>query len=394
MSPAQLSAVGLSAAVALAVGLVGVALVVALTRRSLGTAAVAAPVVVVIAVAAGVYASSRAMFLRPEDSTTILLVLLAAVPVAAGLGGLVARRVIAADRAVTAERMQREHEARAESDRRELVAWVSHDLRTPLAGIRAISEAVEDGVAADLPDAMRMVRDSVMRMDDLVNALLALSRLQADDPGLTMSDVDVGDLVSDAVAGLLPVASARDVRLTGSATPGVRATVAATEIQRAVANLLVNGIRHTPSGGEVETTVTAPRGRRRPGHGPGPVRRHPRRTDRARIFETGLPRERRTDPRRRRGCGPRPGHRGRCREGARRNRVRRQHDGRVSLLAVRPRPPRFAAGTGDDAPDSLSSSRLPGPLRRRAGCPRPPRTRLASLPWFGRRGTAPSPGRR
>ena len=257
MSPAQLSAVGLSAAVALAVGLVGVALVVALTRRSLGTAAVAAPVVVVIAVAAGVYASSRAMFLRPEDSTTILLVLLAAVPVAAGLGGLVARRVIAADRAVTAERMQREHEARAESDRRELVAWVSHDLRTPLAGIRAISEAVEDGVAADLPDAMRMVRDSVMRMDDLVNALLALSRLQADDPGLTMSDVDVGDLVSDAVAGLLPVASARDVRLTGSATPGVRATVAATEIQRAVANLLVNGIRHTPSGGEVETTVTA-----------------------------------------------------------------------------------------------------------------------------------------
>jgi len=257
VNPAQLSAVGLSAAVALAVGLAGVAVVVALTRRSLSTAAVAAPVVVVIAVAAGVYASSRAMFLRPEDSTTVLIVLLAAVPIAAVLGGLVARRVIAADRAATAERMQREHEARAESDRRELVAWVSHDLRTPLAGIRAISEAVEDGVAADVPTAMRTVRDSVMRMDELVDALLTLSRLQADDPGLTMGDIDVGDLVSDAVAGLLPLARAKDVRLTGSATPGVRATVAATEVQRAVANLVVNGIRHTPSGGDVETTVTA-----------------------------------------------------------------------------------------------------------------------------------------
>jgi signal transduction histidine kinase len=257
VSPEQLSAVGLSAAVALAVGLAGVAVVVSLTRRSLSTAAVAAPVVVVTAVAAGVYASSRAMFLRPEDSTTVLLMLLAAVPIAAGLGGLVARRVIAADRAATAERMRREHEARSESDRRELVAWVSHDLRTPLAGIRAISEAVEDGVAADVPTAMRTVRDSVMRMDDLVNALLALSRLQADDPSLTMSDIDVGDLVSDTVAGLLPLARARDVRLTGSATPGLRATVAATEIHRAVANLVVNGIRHTPSGGEVETTVTA-----------------------------------------------------------------------------------------------------------------------------------------
>ena len=104
--------------------------------------------------AAGVYASSRAMFLQPEDSTTVLLVLLAAVPVAAVLGGLVARRVIAADRAATADRMAREQEARAEADRRELVAWVSHDLRTPLAGIWAISEAVEDGVASDVPAAM------------------------------------------------------------------------------------------------------------------------------------------------------------------------------------------------------------------------------------------------
>ena len=253
--PTQVSAVGLSAAVTLMVGLIGVVGVVALARRSVGRAAVAAPVVVVIAVAAGVYASSRAMFLQPEDSRTVLLVLLAAVPVAAVLGGLVARRVIAADRAATADRMAREQEARAEADRRELVAWVSHDLRTPLAGIWAISEAVEDGVATDVPAAMRQVRESVAQMGELVDTLLALSRLQAADPGLQMSEADVGDLVSDAVATLVPLADTARVRLTGSARPGVRAPVASGEVRRAVANLVVNGIRHTPPGGQVTTTV-------------------------------------------------------------------------------------------------------------------------------------------
>ena len=253
--PTQVNAVALAATVTLVVGLLGVVAVVAVARRSVGRAAVAAPVVVVFAVAAGVYASSRAMFLQPEDSRTVLLVLLAAVPVAAVLGGLVARRVIAADRAATADRLTREQEARAEADRRELVAWVSHDLRTPLAGIWAISEAVEDGVATDVPAAMRQVRDSVGEMGDLVDALMALSRLQAADPGLQMSEVDLGDLVSDVVATLVPLADAGGVRLTGSAGPGLRADVAPGEVRRAVANLVVNGIRHTPPGGEVTTTV-------------------------------------------------------------------------------------------------------------------------------------------
>jgi signal transduction histidine kinase len=251
----QLSAIGLAAAVTLVVGLVGVAVVAAVARRSVGRAAVAAPVVVVLAVAAGVYASSRAMFLQPEDSRTVLLVLLVAVPVAAVLGGLVARRVMVADRAASADRMAREQEARAEADRRELVAWVSHDLRTPLAGILAISEAVEDGVATDLPTAMRRVRESVGQMGDRVETLLALSRLQAAGPGLRMHEVDLGDLVSDAVAGVRPLADAAGVELSGSAAPGVRTEVAASEVRRAVENLVANGIRHTPRGGRVTTVV-------------------------------------------------------------------------------------------------------------------------------------------
>ena len=67
---------------------------------------------------------------------------------------------------------------------------------------------MEDGVASDVPAAMGRIRDSVAQMGELVDALLALSRLQAAEPGLAMGEVDVGDLVSDAVAALLPLAEA------------------------------------------------------------------------------------------------------------------------------------------------------------------------------------------
>ena len=169
---------------------------------------------------------------------------------------------------------------------------------------------------------------------------------QADDPGLTMSDVDVGDLVSDAVAGLLPVASARDVRLAVRPAPGrAGATVAATEIQRAVANLLVNGIRHTPSGGEVETTVTAP--------GDDGVLVTVR--DQCGGIPEGLAQRASSRPGSE-GATHDPGDGGGAGLGlAIVAGVAKAHggtvsvsrpNGRVSLLAVRPRPPRFAAGTG------------------------------------------------
>jgi signal transduction histidine kinase len=253
--PTQVSAVGLAAAVTLVVGLMGVVVVVAIARRSVGRAAVAAPVVVVIAVAAGVYASSRAMFLQPEDSRTVLLVLLAAVPVAAVLGGLVARRVIAADRAATADRVAREQEARAEADRRELVAWVSHDLRTPLAGMRAIVESLEDGVVSE-PETveryLRTLREEVDHLAKLVDDLFELSRTQAGVLRLEYERVSLGDLVSDVIAGSAPVAAAKGVKLEARVVgPPPELDVSAPEVLRALRNLLENAIRHTPSDGSV-----------------------------------------------------------------------------------------------------------------------------------------------
>ena len=102
----------------------------------------------------------------------------------------------------------RDRERALESSRRELVAWVSHDLRTPLAGLRAMSEALEDGVA-DAPELYyKQIRASVDRLASMVDDLFELSRIQA---GAVTRDSRAGrldDLVSDCIAALEPLARA------------------------------------------------------------------------------------------------------------------------------------------------------------------------------------------
>jgi signal transduction histidine kinase len=256
MTGLQVQAVLLSAGVAAAVGLVGAVVVDAMARRSPARAAVVAPLVVVLCVAAGVYASARAMFLAERDSATMLLVLLAAVPIAVVVGAVIARRVQSLARARALEAAARERDREVEASRRELVAWVSHDLRTPLAGMRALTEALEDGVAARPADYLARMRAEVMRMSAMVDDLLALSRLQSPGLRLDLQRVSLADVVSDAVARAQPLASAASVRLTGAAEGAVQAELDPREVSRAVENLVANAIRHTPAGGEVRVTVT------------------------------------------------------------------------------------------------------------------------------------------
>ena len=91
-------------------------------------------------------------------------------PVGAGTAEL---RQLATELEATSERLRasRDREARLEESRRELVSWVSHDLRTPLAGLRAMTEALEDGLADDPDRYYRLIRADVDRMvgmfDDL-----------------------------------------------------------------------------------------------------------------------------------------------------------------------------------------------------------------------------------
>ncbi|RPF19534.1 signal transduction histidine kinase [Myceligenerans xiligouense] len=244
----------LSAGVAAAVGAVGAVGVFAVARRRAAAAAVLAPLVVVVSVAAGVYASVRAMFLSDKDSTTVLLLLAAAIPVALGVGMVLAVRIwrIAAEAAAITAARARDREI--EAGRREMVAWVSHDLRTPLAAVRVLAEALEDDVG-DEAETVRRIQAENHRMSGMVDDLLALSRLQSPALVLRAQLVDLRDLVSDAVAAIRPLADARDVRVVEADGDGALATVDAREVARAVANLLVNAVRHTPPGGTV--TVTA-----------------------------------------------------------------------------------------------------------------------------------------
>ena len=87
-----------------------------------------------------------------------------------------------------------------EQSRRELVSWVSHDLRTPLAGLRAMTEALEDGLADDPARYHAQMRAEVERMVRMVDDLFELSRIHAGVLRLSPQPVALGDVVSEALA--------------------------------------------------------------------------------------------------------------------------------------------------------------------------------------------------
>ena len=235
-------------------GLVGVAGLLVL--RGLRGRSVTAHVTVllattVLAVVAGVVAVAQAMFISEHDLEVLLVVLVAAGVVSLALalwsGGRLARASVWAAEA-------RERERRLEESRRQLVAWVSHDLRTPLAGLRAMAEALEDGVVDDeatVSHYHRRMRVETDRVAGLVDDLFELSRINAGALHITPENVPLADVVSDAVAGAAPVARAKRVRL--EAAPSGYGTVRGSEpeLGRVLANLLLNAIRHTPADGVV-----------------------------------------------------------------------------------------------------------------------------------------------
>lgn len=249
-------ALAAQAAIAAAlVGLLGAVAVGLVARRSTAAAAVLTPVVVVLALAAGIVASARSMVLEGADLAVVWTVLLAVVPVAVVVGIVLARRTMGLQRAAEQEAAARRADAEVEQRRRELVTWVSHDLRTPLAGIRAMAEALEDGVAADPSRYLRQIRQESLRVSGMVDDLLALSRLQAGQMHLRPEAVPLRDLVSDAIAAVEPLALERGVMLSGECPPDVVAYVDEPALARSVTNLLVNAAVYSRSGGNVRVTA-------------------------------------------------------------------------------------------------------------------------------------------
>lgn len=271
---------------AAAAGLVGAVVLRLLRHRSVLVSLTVVAAVTVVAMLAGTLAVAWAMFLSAHDLTVVTTVVAMTAVVSLATALLLGRWVVARSHdlaraarsfgdggsfaapdgdstaelselarelAATSARLaaSRERERALETSRRELVAWISHDLRTPLAGLRAMSEALEDGVVEDPDRYFRQIRAEVERLNSMVGDLFELSRIHAGALALTPTRMSVYDLVGEALAGADPLAREHGVRLVGGSVEAVPVEVDGKEMTRVLANLLVNAIHRTPADGTV-----------------------------------------------------------------------------------------------------------------------------------------------
>jgi signal transduction histidine kinase len=142
-----------------------------------------------------------------------------------------------------------------ERSRRELIAWVSHDLQTPLTSIRAIIEALADGMIEDPLTTERYLKTAkreVESLSSLIDDLFELARLDAQGLKLSHSQVALSDLISDTLENFSAVAVERGVKLEGAVEPGLDpAWIDAERIGRVLNNLVGNALYYTQPGGLV-----------------------------------------------------------------------------------------------------------------------------------------------
>lgn len=145
---------------------------------------------------------------------------------------------------------------RLDSARRRFFAWISHDLRTPLTAVRALAESIEDG-AADAPERFAgQVRAQVETMSRMVDELFELSKLTSGAVQLQTQQVELLDVVSDAVADVAVAAAAHDVRIVERGVGGHVLWADPHQLGRIIVNLLTNAIRHAPRGTEIVISAT------------------------------------------------------------------------------------------------------------------------------------------
>jgi len=255
-------------------------------RRSIGLMAGA----IVFVVALGIALSARLMFLSSHDLELLWVVLGFALMLGLVLAVMVprsitrdledmaaiARRVGEGERGIrsTVERgdeigdaaaalngmlekledaeEQRKHD---EQTRRNLLAAIGHDLRTPLAALQAAVEALEDGVAADPPRFLRAMRTDVSALAALVDDLFVLAKLEAGDVKFDLIGVDLAELADEAVEALEPTAHRKGVALRVAAAGRVPAVGSPEALGRVIRNLIDNAVRYAPTGSEVVVNI-------------------------------------------------------------------------------------------------------------------------------------------
>jgi len=151
----------------------------------------------------------------------------------------------------------RTRERRIEAVRRDFVANVSHELKTPVGAIKLLSEAVQD--AADDPEAVhrfasRMLTESD-RLVHLVQQVIELSRLQGDEPLESPEPVDMDEVIAVAVDTSAMDAGAKDIRVLVEGQSGITVLGNEEQVAAAVANLVANAVHYSEPGSKVLVTT-------------------------------------------------------------------------------------------------------------------------------------------
>ncbi|MFE9575834.1 sensor histidine kinase [Nocardia sp. NPDC006044] len=245
-----------SLACSLPVVLIGAVILRATSNRSVTTSMAVLVLIPTLSTLAGIIGVSGLMFTEQLQRTAVVLGIVAAVtvPAAVLLGREQARKMVW-------EKQIREQERAAEKSRRELVAWVSHDLRTPLAGIRAMAEALSDGVVsgqADVAAYAEQIGIETNRLSRMVDDLFEMSKINAGALRLELEPVDLRELIDEVLAANRPTAERAQVELRAE-QPDSRIVVSANDqaLGRVLTNLVSNAIAHTPPGGEVAISAGA-----------------------------------------------------------------------------------------------------------------------------------------
>lgn len=235
-------------------------------------------------------AASNAMFLSSHDYRLFLVVLVLSCGIALAVGsqltrplardiarlGEVAERVASGDLTVrTGVRRSDEvgrtaqavdemvaalREAAAERERLAaartmLFTSVGHDLRTPLAAIRAAVESLEDGIAADPDRYMGIVGTELKNVEALLDQLLEYARIESGAPSAATELVSVAEVAHEATEALTPLAERHGIRVTLSADGPGFVLARSLDIARAIRNPVENAIGHSPNGGIVRVVV-------------------------------------------------------------------------------------------------------------------------------------------
>jgi signal transduction histidine kinase len=261
-----------------------------LARAPIGQGMTAIAVVGAVAAIANLVVLARLMVVDPHDATTLVVLILYSAGAGVGAALALARsRARAVDRLAEgarrlgegelgarigelgagpeldtlartldemAERLAGalEREREAERTRRDLVTAVSHDLRTPLASLRAMVEAIDDAVVDDPPTLRRYtaeMRRSVAQLVAMVDDLFELVQLDAGAIAAETSRARLGEVVRSAVAMVELAAEEKGLRLEAALDRAAEDAPCSPRLARVLQNLLVNAVRHTPADGTV-----------------------------------------------------------------------------------------------------------------------------------------------